>query len=55
VQWGDAQTCCSDAREAHPGNAGEYQASITPENWKRELEQRGIALDGKPIEGATAG
>jgi hypothetical protein len=32
----------------------EYQASITPENLKRMLEQRGIALDGKPIEGARA-
>ena len=30
----------------------EYQASITPEDWKRMFEQRGIALDGQPIEGA---
>lgn len=28
----------------------EYQASITPENWKRTPEQRGIALEGNPIE-----
>jgi hypothetical protein len=37
-----------------PEMQAEYQASITPENWKRMLEQRGIALDGNPIEGARA-
>ena len=37
-----------------PEMQAEYQASITPENWKRMLEQRGIALDGNPIEGSRA-
>lgn len=32
----------------------EYQASVTPENWKRMLAQRGIKVDGSPVEGAKA-
>ena len=32
----------------------EYQGSITPENWKRMLAQRGIAPDGTPLDGAEA-
>jgi hypothetical protein len=32
-----------------PEMQAEYQASVTPANWKRMLEQRGIAPDGSPI------
>ena len=32
----------------------EYQRSITPENWKAMLAQRGIGPDGEPIDGARA-
>ena len=37
-----------------PEMQAEYQASITPENWKRMLAQRGIGPDGNPVEGAVA-
>ena len=34
-----------------PAMQADYQGSITVENWKAMLAQRGIAADGQPLTG----